>query len=145
MLNSFFIQGHQVCETLETGTKPHHTTPSLSFGELLFLLDTTSPSSILARLIAHIQLVKNLFAYPRKDTLFHYLLFNQSSWATQTAIKRKNIVSSFHSIHTNFSNLVLAVLWELHIKCLKISRRKIIRPLYKRCSLYDEVNNILSA
>ena len=27
----------------------------------------------------HVQLVKNLFAYPSKDTLFHYLLFHQRS------------------------------------------------------------------
>ena len=56
-----------------------------------------------------VQLVKKLFAHPRKDTLFHYLLFNQRSRWAQTIITRKNIVSGFHSIYTSFINLVLAV------------------------------------
>ena len=56
-----------------------------------------------------VQLVKKLFAHPGKDTLFHYLLFNQRSRWAQTIIKRKNIVSGFHGVYTSFINLVLAV------------------------------------
>ena len=51
MIKSFFIQDQQRCETLgETDIQPHHHFLS---EELLFLHDTTSPSSPSAPFIAH--------------------------------------------------------------------------------------------
>ena len=75
-----------------------------------FVEKKTNTNDAVRPFVLYLELVKNLFVHPLKDTLFHYLLVNQRSRGAQTAITRKNIVSNFHSIHTNFINLVLVVL-----------------------------------